>query len=154
MDRQLKGTQATSLGGILREVFRGEDEVTEEEMLGAEESAEEAEEYRQYIYRFDLRFYAFHKKLDASDVERIKKEDGIREEKVKARSGPLPEPLQPSDAERLDWSLNRVCLQSMKQDALQQETKRAGRKRAARRKDAGSDGGPELKLERRLDGDP
>jgi plasmid rolling circle replication initiator protein Rep len=153
MDRQLKGTQATSLGGILREVFRGEDEVTEEEMLGAEESAEEAEEYRQYIYRFDLRFYAFHKKLDASDVERIKEEDGIREEKVKARSGPLPEPLQPSDAERLDWSLNRVCLQSMKQDALQQETKRAGRKRAARRKDAGSDGGPELKLERRLDGD-
>jgi plasmid rolling circle replication initiator protein Rep len=151
MDRQLKGTQATSLGGILREVFRGEEEVTEEEMLCAEESAEDAEEYRQYIYRFDLMFYAFHKKLDAAEVERIKEEDGIREKKAKARSGPLPKPLRSSEAERLDWSLNRACLQSMKMDALQQETKRTRKKRAARRKDAGGDGDGRLELKLELE---
>ncbi len=149
MDRQLKGTQATSLGGILREVFRGEEDVTEEEMLGAEESAEEAEEYRQYIYRFDLRFYAFHKKLDASEVERIKEEDGIREKRAKAKSGPLPEPLQPSEAERLDWNLNRACLESMKSDELQLETRKAKRRKAARLEDAGSG---LLELERQRDG--
>lgn len=150
MDRQMKGTQATSLGGILREVFRGEEDVTEEEMLGAHESAEEVEEYRQYAWRFDLRFYAFHKKLDASEVEQIKQEDGLRDENRKALAAPLPEPLLCTDGQRLDWELNRACLESMKSDALQQETKKAKRRKAAKREDAGSG---LLELERQRDGE-
>jgi plasmid rolling circle replication initiator protein Rep len=106
MDRQLKGTQATSLGGILRTVFRGEEEVSEEEMLGAEESAEEAEEFRQYVWRFDLRFYAFHKILDKSEVEEAKTEAKPKPD----LKSPLPEPLLCTDGQRLDWELNRAAL--------------------------------------------
>jgi plasmid rolling circle replication initiator protein Rep len=106
MDRQLKGTQATSLGGILRTVFRGEEDVTEDEMLGAEESAEEAEEYRQYVWRFDLRFYAFHKNIDKADIEEAKSEPKPKPD----LNAPLPEPLLSSDTHRLDWELNRAVL--------------------------------------------
>jgi plasmid rolling circle replication initiator protein Rep len=106
MDRQLKGTQATSLGGILREVFRDKEDVSEEEMLGAEETAEEAEEFLQYVWRFDLRFYAFYKKIDKAEMEEAKYEAKPKPD-LKA---PLHEQLLCTDGQRIDWELNRAVL--------------------------------------------
>lgn len=151
MDRQLKGTQATSLGGILREVFRGEEDVTEEEMIGAEESAEEAAEYRQYIYRFDLRFYAFHKKLDASEVEQIKQEDGIMEERKGARAKPLPESVRASEDQRLDWELNKACMKSIAHDSVQDQTKKVRARKKKKLNDA--KGLDDFRLDRQKDGE-
>jgi hypothetical protein len=94
------------LGGILRTVFRDEEDVSEEEMLGAEESAEEAEEFLQYVWRFDLRFYAFHKKIDKAEVEEAKAEAKPKPD-LKA---PLPETLICTDGQRIDWELNRAAL--------------------------------------------
>ena len=94
--------------------------------------------YRQYAWRFDLRFYAFHKKLDPSEVERIKQEDGFREDKRKAVAGPLPETLAVSDDQRIDWEMNRACLESMRSDALQPSMKKAKRRKAENLQDVGA----------------
>lgn len=136
LDRQIKGTQATSLGGLLREVFRGKEEISEEEMLGLDQTAEEVEEFRQYIYRFDLRFFVFSKKLDQDEVQSIENAEARRKERKCATSKPLPESVRVSEDKRMDWELNKACLKSMANDVLSVDAKKSRERKKQKKLDA------------------
>ena len=113
MDRQLKGTRATALGGYIATAFKGREEITEDEMLSAKEEADEAtEKYLQYVYSFIVRHYRLSKELSKEDVESIQFEEQKRAEKKAKRKGalskPLPEVIRTSPDMKLDWDLNRT----------------------------------------------
>ncbi len=136
MDRQLKGTQATSLGGLIREVFRGEEDVTEEEMLAHTEDPDfEAEQYWEYVWSFVDRYYARSRVLNAEEAAAVEQKDEEREAQRAALRSPLPEPLRPTEDKKFDWAMNKTGLALMREDALSPATKRVRQ----RKRDALSD---------------
>jgi plasmid rolling circle replication initiator protein Rep len=125
MDRQLKGTQATALGGLIRQAFKGREEVTEEEMLAVkDESDSEAEKYLRYLYHFILREYRLGGELAKDDIEALEETNNRREKKKAERKGalskPLPAELQASPEVKEDWDLNKVGLKLGEQDQKKQ----------------------------------
>lgn len=130
MDRQLKGTQATSLGGLIRDVFRGEEEISEEEMLAhTDEPDFEVEQYWEYVWSFFERYYHRSRILDAEEAAGVEAKDEERKAGKAALRGPLPEPLKADDGTRLDWDLNRTGLALQRDEALAPSTKRARRRK-------------------------
>jgi plasmid rolling circle replication initiator protein Rep len=147
MDRQLKGTQATSLGGILREVFRGEEDITEEEMMAqTEEPEEETLSYWEYVWSFSGRYYHRSRILDQQESDAIVRSDMERADKERRAKGPLPEPILASDSQRVDWEIQRACIGSSAGDGLHQL-----RKEREGRQDGPSEVS-DLSLERQVDG--
>lgn len=130
MDRQLKGTQATALGGLIREVFRGQEEITEEEMLTQTEDSDfETEAYWEYVWSFVDRWYQRSRVLDQAESQELETKEGQREEKRKAKKAaqkaPLPEALRADEALKAEWDLNKIGLQLGQEEALAPATKRA-----------------------------
>lgn len=134
MDRQLKGTQATSLGGLIRNVFRGEEEVSEEEMLAHTDDQDfEAEQYWEYVWSFVDRYYQRSKVLDQVESETILKKDMEHAEKKRKKSEPLPESVRANEPVKVDWVIQRACIGASVADALYQETEK-NRKRSKSKK--------------------
>ncbi len=135
MDRQLKGTQATSLGGLIREVFRGEEEVSEEEMLAHTDDPDfEAEQYWEYVWSFVDRWYQRSRVLSKEEGEAIEAKDSARSEK-KERARSAEAALRPDAATKTEWDMNKLGLELLKLDATPEATKRARRKRAEKRRE-------------------
>jgi plasmid rolling circle replication initiator protein Rep len=136
MDRQLKGTQQTSLGGLIREVFRGNEEITEEEMLAHKDEPDfEAEQYWEYVWNFVDRYYERSRVLTKEEGEAIEAKDEERKAAKAALRDPLPEPLQADQATKLDWELNRAGLALQRDEALAPSTKRARRRKQEKSQD-------------------
>jgi plasmid rolling circle replication initiator protein Rep len=149
MDRQLKGTQATSLGGLIREVFRGEEEVSEEEMLAHTDDPDfEAEQYWEYVWNFVDRYYQRSRVLSKEEGEAIEQKDVARAEK-KERTRAAEAELKPDAATKADWDMNKLGLELLKLDATPEATKRARRKRAEKREELK---GEDWRLDRQTDG--
>ncbi len=149
MDRQLKGTQATSLGGLIREVFRGEEEVSEEEMLAHTDDPDfEAEQYWEYVWSFMDRYYHRSRVLSKEEGEAIEGKDQDRADR-KERARAAEETLKPDAATRTDWDMNRTGLELLKLDAAPKATKQARRRRAEKREELK---GEDWRLDRQ--GDP
>lgn len=113
MDRQLKGTQATAIGGLIRKAFKGRDEVTEEEMLAAkDENDAETEKYLRYLYHFILREYRLGGELAKDDVEALEESNNRRDkkkaERKEALSNPLPYEIRASEELKFEWEMNRA----------------------------------------------
>ncbi len=150
MDRQLKGTQATSLGGLIREVFRGEEEVSEEEMLAHTDDPDfEAEQYWEYVWSFVDRHYQRSRVLSKEEGEAIEARDGAQAERTQ-RAHAAEEALRPDVGTRTEWDMNKVGLELQKLDAVPEATKRARRKRAEKRRELQ---GEDWRLDRQRDGD-
>jgi hypothetical protein len=150
MDRQLKGTQATSLGGLIREVFRGEEEVSEEEMLAHTDDPDfEAEQYWEYVWNFVDRYYQRSRVLSKEEGEAIEQKDVARAEK-KERARAAEAELKPDAATKADWDMNKLGLELLKLDATPEATKRARRKRAEKREELK---GEDWRLDRQKDGE-
>ncbi|HYX39841.1 MAG TPA: protein rep [Oligoflexus sp.] len=135
MDRQLKGTQATSLGGLIREVFRGEEEISEEEMLAHTDDPDfKAEQYWEYVWSFVDRYYHRSRVLSQEEGEAIEAKDQERADR-KERARAAEEVLKPDAATKVEWDMNKVGLELLKLDATPQATKRARRRRAEKREE-------------------
>jgi plasmid rolling circle replication initiator protein Rep len=140
MDRQLKGTQATSLGGMIREVFRGEDEITEDEMLAHTDDPDfEVEQYWEYIWNFVGRWYQRSRILSTEEAATLEAKSEEIESKMQERKGavkaPLPEMIGADEATRTDWDLKRTGLKLMAEDARPKKTKTSRKRRATHRKE-------------------
>lgn len=141
MDRQLKGTQATSLGGLIREVFRGEEEISEEEMLAHTDDPDfEAEQYWEYVWSFVDRYYHRSRVLSKEEGEAIEAKDEALEMKKRQRQGPLPEPIRAGQEMKTDWDLNRTGLKLMAEDVTPRTTRTQRKRRSNHRKEAEGDG--------------
>jgi plasmid rolling circle replication initiator protein Rep len=136
MDRQLKGTQATSLGGLIRDVFRGEEEISEEEMLAySDEPDFEAEQYWEYVWNFVERHYERNHVLEADEVVQVEAKDKERKAAKAALRAPLPEKIQADPGTKLDWELNRTGLALQRNEFVVPVTKRARRRRQEKSQD-------------------
>lgn len=149
MDRQLKGTQATALGGLIREVFRGQEDITEKEMLAqTEESDFETEQYWEYVWSFVDRYYERSRVLSKEEAEAIEAKDLARSEK-KERARSAEAALRPDAATKSEWDINKAGLELLKLDATPEATKRARRKRSEKREELQ---GEDWRLDRQTDG--
>jgi plasmid rolling circle replication initiator protein Rep len=136
MDRQLKGTQATSLGGLIREVFRGQEEVSEEEMLAHKDDPDfEAEQYWEYVWNFVERHYERSRVLTKEEGEALEAKDDERKAAKAALRDPLPETIRADQATKLDWELNRTVLALQREEALAPATKRGRRRKQEKSQD-------------------
>ncbi|HYX19172.1 MAG TPA: protein rep [Nostoc sp.] len=134
MDRQLKGTQATSLGGLIREVFRGNEDISEEEMMAHKDDPDfEAEQYWEYVWNFVDRWYERSRILGAEETAALKAKDEERDQKKAAHAAPLPEPIRADEGTRTDWDLNRTGLRLMAEDLVPERAKKTRKRRAERR---------------------
>lgn len=139
MDRQLKGTQATSLGGLIREVFRGNEEVTEEEMLAHTEDPDfETREYWEYVWSFVDRYYERSRVLDKDESESFERKEAELKSKKASFSSPLPEPIRADEGTRIDWDMNRASMKSEALDLLSDKTRKARKRRQNKRDEASS----------------
>lgn len=132
VDRQLKGTQAQALGGMIREAFRGQDEITEEEMLGlTDEPDEETIAYWEYLWNAKERYYARSRVLDEDETKFIQTKEDEREKRKGALKKPIPDEIRASPAMKDDWDLNKIGLQLNAEEHVSKKTKKA---RAAKAK--------------------
>lgn len=137
MDRQLKGTQSTSLGGLIREVFRGNEDVTDEEMIAHTEDLDfETKEYWEYVWSFVDRYYERSKVLDKDESEAFERKEAEHKSKRSSLSEPLPEPIRSDDGARIDWDINRASMKAEALDSLNDKTRKARKRRQTKRDEA------------------
>jgi plasmid rolling circle replication initiator protein Rep len=136
MDRQLKGTQATSLGGLIRDVFRGKEDISEEEMLAHKDEPDfEAEQYWEYVWNFVDRWYERSRILGAEEQAQLETKDKEQSARSKARTAPLPKAIRADEATKAEWELNRLGLAIGEERALTPSTQRARRRKRERTHD-------------------
>lgn len=135
LDRQLKGTRAQALGGVIRKAFKNQGDITEEEMVGGDELPDE-ETIAYWLYQWNAlsRWYARSRVLDSEEVQFLEMKEEEKKRRKGAARSPLPETLRASPAMKDDWDLNRIGLQLNMDDQAKKSKKR---KTASRRPDKG-----------------
>lgn len=137
LDRQLKGTRAQALGGLIKKAFKDQGEITEEEMLGVNENPdEETVAFWLYMWNAYRRWYARSRVLEADEVEFLEIKDAEKKKRKGALKAPLVPELLATPEQKEDWEWNKLALKIMSEENLSEKTKKA--KARKRRDDAAS----------------
>lgn len=136
LDRQLKGTRAQALGGLIKKAFKEQGEITEEEMLGQDEKPDsETLAYWLYMWNAYRRWYARSRVLETEEVEFLEMKDAEKKKRKGATRAPLPELIRAGAQMKADWDLNKIGLELNSQEQLSKKTRQAKARKARKERE-------------------